>query len=97
MGNHQAGHQPRLLRLNDGRYAVGCQQCEVGKGTSVPVGIGLPISSQIEAESICRNHGAGRLSTAVFYVLIFIILTMVHVLGGIAAAQRRRLDGDEEW
>lgn len=54
---HQAGHQPRLLRLGDGRYAVRCEQCEARQGASVPIGIGIPISSGFEAESIYRNHG----------------------------------------
>jgi hypothetical protein len=57
MALHHAGHQPRLLRLTDGRYAVHCQQCEQRKDATVPVGIGVAITNRFEAESIYRNHG----------------------------------------
>jgi hypothetical protein len=57
MTGERAGHQPRLVRLTDGRYVVRCEQCERGTGVSVPIGIGVPISNRFEAESIFRNHG----------------------------------------
>ncbi len=53
----QAGHQPRLVRHADGRYTVRCEQCERLDGVSMLIGIGVPISSQFEAESIFKNHG----------------------------------------
>lgn len=54
---HEAGHQPQLVRLRDGRYAVRCEGCERGKYTSVPIWIGVPITNQFEAEAILHNHG----------------------------------------
>jgi hypothetical protein len=57
MAKHQAGHQPQLVGLRDGRYAVRCEGCEQREGMSVPIGIGVPITSLFEAESIYRNHG----------------------------------------
>jgi len=57
MAKHQAGHQPQLVRHRDGRYAVRCEGCERGNDTSVPIGIGVPITNQFEAEAILRNYG----------------------------------------
>jgi hypothetical protein len=45
-----------LVRLGDGRYVVRCQHCE-RTDASIPVGIGMPITNLVEAESIARNHG----------------------------------------
>jgi hypothetical protein len=50
-------HRPRLVRLDDERFAVRCRECEQLRGHSVPIGIGVPITSRLEAESIAQNHG----------------------------------------
>jgi hypothetical protein len=51
------GHRPSFGRLADGRFVIRCDQCERQRDGSVPVGIGVPITGQFEAEAIFRNHG----------------------------------------
>ena len=50
---------PKLVQRPDGRYEIRCPQCERMGSGSRPIGIGLPVTSRAEAESIARNH-AGR-------------------------------------
>ena len=50
-------HEPTLVRLNDGRWEVRCTECATGSAEAMPIGIGLPVANQVEAEWIVRNHG----------------------------------------
>ena len=54
-------HAPVLIRRADGRFQVQCACCEESGDT--PIGIGIPITSRLVAESIVRNH-AGPSSRA---------------------------------
>jgi hypothetical protein len=45
-----------LMKRDDGRYEIRCRECELRRGQSIPVGIGLPICSKVKAEMILRNH-----------------------------------------
>ena len=52
-------HSPQLVHRPDGRFEIRCPECERKVGETRPIGIGLPITNRIEAESIMQNH-AGR-------------------------------------
>lgn len=52
-------HSPRLVNRPDGRFEIRCPQCERMVADGRPIGIGMPITNRVEAESIARNH-AGR-------------------------------------
>jgi len=47
----------QVIRRPDGRYEVCCKECEQREVQTRPIGIGVPIASRFEAESIWRNHG----------------------------------------
>jgi hypothetical protein len=49
-------HRPELVHRHDGRYEIRCRECERMVLEARPIGIGLPITSRLEAESIVRNH-----------------------------------------
>jgi len=44
-----------LMHLPDGRFEVRCGECEQA-GQPLPIGIGVPIASHLEAKLIVRNH-----------------------------------------
>lgn len=43
------------MHLPDGRFEVRCGECEQA-GQPLPIGIGVPIASHLEAKLIVRNH-----------------------------------------
>ena len=45
-------HNPRLTLLPDGRYEVRCPECWASRDSPPPIGIGVPITSRLEAEAI---------------------------------------------
>jgi hypothetical protein len=49
-------HRPTLLQREDDRWEVRCPQCRRSSAEATPIGIGLPIESQVEAEWIAQNH-----------------------------------------
>ena len=57
-------HHPKLIHRNDGRWEVRCRQCQQNHQQTTPIGIGIPISNMVEAESIARNHADASLRVA---------------------------------
>ena len=53
-------HHPRLARRADGRWEIRCPECAADQVESVPLGIGAPISAEIEARYILENHARTR-------------------------------------
>jgi hypothetical protein len=51
------GHRPSLIHRKDGRWEVRCAECERREEVA-PIGIGIPIMSKTEAESIALNHAS---------------------------------------
>jgi hypothetical protein len=54
----QVVHHPLVLKRTDGRWIVGCRECQRrGFGTeSPPIGIGVPVASEHEAKMMRDNH-----------------------------------------
>jgi hypothetical protein len=61
------GHHPRVFRLGDGRWQIQCPECFRAARTSpLPIGIGVPIESEVVARMMQENHaGRGRGRAAV--------------------------------
>jgi hypothetical protein len=55
-GRPQLVHSPHLVARSDGRYEVHCQNCRSRAEEAIPIGIGLPVASRIEALEMLRNH-----------------------------------------
>jgi hypothetical protein len=52
-------HHPRISMRRDGRWVVRCIECQRSAGvTGMPIGIGLPLRSEREAQMIRENHAA---------------------------------------
>jgi hypothetical protein len=49
-------HHPKVVHLADGRWEVHCSECERFGGEPMPLGIGMPISREVEARAIQENH-----------------------------------------
>ena len=49
-------HRPELVTRSDGRYQVECKDCRARSDETVPIGIGLPVSSKVVALEMLRNH-----------------------------------------
>jgi hypothetical protein len=53
-------HHPRIVHRHDGRWEVRCSECQgESSGEPAPLGIGLPIVNQFEAQNILANHSRG--------------------------------------
>jgi hypothetical protein len=52
-------HHPKVSMRNDGAWVVNCPECQ-RSGLEVPIGIGLPLDSQLTAERLRENHTSGR-------------------------------------
>ena len=57
-------HRPILLQREDSRWVVRCPQGRQSSAEGTPIGIGLAIESQVEAELIMQNHAGGAASQA---------------------------------
>src|SRR5271167_4293243 len=55
-GRPKLVHRPELVTRGDGRYEVRCDDCHGRSHEPVPIGIGLPLSSEILALEMLRNH-----------------------------------------
>ena len=55
-----AVHHPRVMRSRDGRWVVWCPECQRTGAMEAPIGIGMPVQSQLEAQLMRDNHGARR-------------------------------------
>jgi hypothetical protein len=49
-------HRPVVLECPDGRWVVGCRECQRKGATEAPIGIGTPVLSEREARMIKENH-----------------------------------------
>jgi hypothetical protein len=68
-GRPKLVHSPNLVVRSDGRYEVHCKDCRARSEEAIPIGIGLSVSSRIEALEIFRNHlgpAARRTGSEVF-------------------------------
>ena len=55
-------HHPKTSKRADGRWVVDCLECRrSARETEMPIGIGLPLQSQSEAEMLRENH-VGRVN-----------------------------------
>jgi hypothetical protein len=54
-------HSPRVSGRTDGRWEVRCPECE-SSSQSLPIGIGVPITSRYAADEMQANH-LGRQQT----------------------------------
>ena len=59
----QDAHNPVVVQRADGRWELHCPDCEAVVGTTVPIGIDLPVESKDVAELLRENH-VGRLAEA---------------------------------
>ncbi len=48
-------HHPQVSRLPDGQWVLRCPECQRADVVP-PIGIGLPLQSQREAEMLRENH-----------------------------------------
>jgi hypothetical protein len=48
-------HNPIVTHRADGRWVVECRECS-DSTSSVPIGIGIPLSDQITAQRVAENH-----------------------------------------
>ena len=55
-GRPRLVHRPQLVTRSDGRYEVRCNDCLTRAAEPVPIGIGLPVRSRIQALEMLRNH-----------------------------------------
>src|ERR1700744_4456683 len=55
-GRPKLVHSPYLVARSDGRYEGQCRDCRARAEEAIPIGIGLPVASRIEALEILRNH-----------------------------------------
>jgi hypothetical protein len=53
-------HHPEVLRCADGRWIVGCPECQQVGATEALIGIGVPVHSEFEAQMMRDNHVARR-------------------------------------
>lgn len=53
-------HHPRMAKRADGRWEIRCPGCAADKVESVPLGIGAPITAEIEARYILENDARTR-------------------------------------
>jgi hypothetical protein len=49
-------HQPSIIERPDQTWVIECQQCREDKVSSVPIGIGMPLSDRTTAERLAENH-----------------------------------------
>ncbi len=56
-------HNPIVVQRSDGRWELHCPECMEIAGTTVPIGIDLPVESEEVAELLRENH-IGRLAQA---------------------------------
>jgi len=59
----QGAHNPVVVQQADGQWILHCPDCEAIVGTTVPIGIDLPVESKDVAELLRENH-VGRLAQA---------------------------------
>ena len=58
-------HHPTVSERPDRTWVVECPQCRGDAGSSVPVGIGMPLADRDTAERLRQNHAARPARTAV--------------------------------
>ena len=56
-------HNPIVVQRADGRWELHCPDCVEAVGTTVPIGIDLPLESEEVAELLRENH-IGHLAQA---------------------------------
>jgi hypothetical protein len=56
----QSPHSPTIIDCNDGTCLVECPQCNQGRMSDIPIGIGLPMFDRITAELLAENHRDDR-------------------------------------
>jgi hypothetical protein len=55
-------HQPCIIERPDQTWVIECRQCREDKVSSVPIGIGMPLSDRATAERLAENHRRPTLS-----------------------------------
>jgi hypothetical protein len=57
-------HHPRIAQRADRTWIVECAQCHNDPGSSVPIGIGMPLLDRETAERLRDNHAARPMRAA---------------------------------
>lgn len=53
---HSRLHHPRISKRADGQWVLECPECQTAGDVPVPIGIGMPLQSEYEAEMLRENH-----------------------------------------
>jgi hypothetical protein len=51
-------HHPRIAQQADRTWVVECAECRNDLGSTVPIGIGMPLQDRDTAERLRDNHAA---------------------------------------
>jgi hypothetical protein len=51
-------HHPKIAQRPDRAWVVECAQCRNDPGSTVPIGIGMPLRDRETAERLRDNHAA---------------------------------------
>ena len=56
----QRGHHPKIARRADGAWVVECPECRSDTTSSIPLGIGMALTSKETAQLLRDNHAGIR-------------------------------------
>jgi hypothetical protein len=57
-------HHPQVSKRNDGCWVLNCPECQLAGNDELPIGIGMPVESQLVAEMLRQNHLGPQITRA---------------------------------